>query len=68
MIPLYRSSQDLPKDIMYFNRLQIYKELVLKEQFHFFLFELEHFQIFFGQARTFTQTFDWGAVRGNTMT
>ena len=33
--------ENLSNDIVYFNIVQIYKELFLKEYSHFFLFELE---------------------------
>ena len=35
----------------------------MKEQFHFVLFEIEHFQNHFGQARTIPQTIVRGVVR-----
>ena len=43
---------------MYFDIVQIYKELFLKEQFYFN----------FVRARTFTRTFDRGLFGGRTMT
>ena len=48
--------------LLYFNIVQIYKETFLKEQLHFILFDLEHFQIYFGRAITFTRKFDRGVV------
>ena len=40
---------------------------MLKGQFHFILFELDHFQNYFAQARAFTRTFDRGDVRGENI-
>ena len=57
-ITLYKSSQELLYVILYFNIVQLYKQIFLKEQFQFILFEHEPFQIYFGRATTFSRIFD----------